>query len=332
MGVIKFIDLFAGIGGLRQGMENQGFECVFSSEFDVHAQKVYKENYGEKPYGDITLIDEKDIPDHNILLADFPCQPFSISGKKKGFEDTRGTLFFDVLRIAAHKKPSVIVLENVKNLIYHDNSNTLTIVVSALEEIGYKVSWRLLNAKDFGVPQNRERIIIVASKYSAFDFDKLETKPLVHLKDFLDKDGDFEYLEPNEYTLLEPEQIKVQKSGLIFCGYLNKNQRKNGVRENTSHLSRSHKQPYRIYSIEGTHPTISSQETSGRFYIYNGENVRKLTLNECIRLMGFNEGFKLLPPTTECYKRIGNSVCVPMIEEIAKQIKIQTFDKLRFIN
>lgn len=318
-----FIDLFAGIGGMRLAFENAGFKCVYTSEWDEHAKKMYELNYGELPDGDITLVDEKSIPDHNVLLAGFPCQPFSISGKKEGFADTRGTLFFDVLRIAQEKRPDILLLENVKHLVHHDSGRTLQVILRSLRELGYKVDWRLLNGKDFGLPQNRERIIIVATRDREFDFDLIETKPSVRLEEVLEKDGDFEYLDPSEYTLIPEEFVKEQKSGLIFVGYRNKKIRVAGVKPGTEHLSRVHKQPNRIYSAKGTHPTIPSQETSGRFFVYHEGKVRKLTLKECYRIMGFPDSFQLVEPIGECYKRVGNSVCVPMIEAIAKEFKEQ---------
>lgn len=320
-----FIDLFCGIGGIRIGMESQGFECVMSCDINVECQKTYKANFNEWPLGDITKISEKDVPDHDILCAGFPCQPFSISGKKKGFEDTRGTLFFDICRIIKEKKPEVVFLENVKHLVHHDHGNTLNVILNKLESLGYKTSWKILNASDFGVPQNRERIIIIGSKKNKFDFSKLHTVPKVRILDFLDKKGDFEYLNPEEYTLLS--EVKQQpSSGLIFAGYRNKSIRKVGVRPGTEHLSRVHKQPNRIYSVYGVHPTLPSQETSGRYFILTEDNrVRKLTLNECWTIMGFPKSYKKVSSAGEQYKQLGNSVCVPMIIEIAKEIKNQFF-------
>lgn len=322
---VTFVDLFCGIGGIRLGMESAGFACVMSSDINVECQRTYFENFGETPQGDITLIDEKNIPDHDILCAGFPCQPFSISGKQKGFDDTRGTLFFEICRIINEKKPSVVFLENVKHLVYHDHGKTLQVILEKLEEMGYVVSWQILNGADFGVPQNRERIIIIASKHGAFQFEKIMTQPRGRLIDFLDHDGDFEYLEPEEYTLLEnPKQQPV--SGLIFAGYRNKSIRKVGVRPGTVHLSRVHKQPNRIYSVYGIHPTLPSQETSGRYFILTEDNrVRKLTLGECWRIMGFPESYKKISSTGEQYRQLGNSVCVPMISAVAEEIKNQFF-------
>jgi DNA (cytosine-5)-methyltransferase 1 len=321
---INFIDLFAGIGGFRQAFEAADFKCVFSSEINEHCQKVYENNFKEAPFPDVAKIDAEKLPTFEILLAGFPCQPFSICGKKKGFEDTRGTLFFDICRIIDIKRPSVVVLENVKHLIHHDSGNTLSTILSTLESLEYTVSYKLLNSKDFGVPQNRERIVIIAHKGGIkFNFSKLKTQPMVKLKDFLDVEGEFEYLNPNEYTILDNHT--VQKTGLIFIGYRNKNIWKKGIRPNTEHLSRVHRQPNRIYSVEGTHPTLPSQESSGRFFIYlpDEDKVRKLTINECYRIMGFSENFQRAASLSEQYKQIGNSVCVPMMKEIALQIKEQ---------
>lgn len=315
-----FIDLFAGIGGFRIPMQDLNGECVFSSEYNYHAQKSYSLNFGEVPYGDITKLDINIIPNHDILTAGFPCQPFSISGKMKGFEDTRGSLIYNVFQIIKLRKPKVVFLENVKHLIHHNKGETLKTILQCLKNLGYKVSWKLLNASNFGVPQNRERIIIIGHKSKVFDFEKLKTKPKTTLKKILDKNVEFEYLnEP--YTILT--EYKTQDSGLIFIGYRNKSIRKAGVRPGTENLSRVHKQPNRIYSSEGLHPALPSQESSGRFWIYDEGKVRKLTINECYKIMGFPKNFIKISNTSELYRQIGNSVCLPMIKELTRQIKIQ---------
>ena len=319
----SFIDLFAGIGGFRFALEELGGKCVFSSEIDADCAKTYASNFGEYPEGDITKIKPEEIPNHDILCAGFPCQPFSISGKMKGFEDTRGTLFFNVLAIIKEKQPRVVFLENVKHLKDHDGKKTLATIIRHMEALGYKTEWHLLNAKDFGLAQNRERIIIIGNKDERFDFTKVPKVKNAVIKDILDKDGDFEYLGPDEYTILPRSQWKEQASGLIFCGYRNKSIRINGTRPNTEHLSRVHKQPNRIYLVDGTHPTIPSQETSGRFWIYDGKKVRKLTLNECFKLQGFPSDFQKISSVGACYNQIGNAVAVPMIKEVGKQILIQ---------
>lgn len=263
-----FVDLFSGIGGFRLGFEQAGFECLLSSEINDYCRDVYKTNFGDYPLGDITQIPLDIIPKHDVLTAGFPCQPFSICGKKKGFADTRGTLFFHICEIIAAKKPKVVLLENVKHLIHHDKGNTLSVIIGALEELGYLVNFKLLNANNFGLPQNRERIIIFATQKKQFNFNQCRlTHEFKKLADYLDKDAEFEFLNPEEYTLIENPVLQKQ-SGLIFVGYRNKSIWKTGIRENTEHLSRVHRQPNRIYSILGTHPTLPSQESSGRFFIY----------------------------------------------------------------
>jgi len=318
---LKFIDLFAGIGGFRIAFEKEGYECVFSSEIDEKCCKVYFDNFGEFPFGDITNISSINIPDFDVLVAGFPCQPFSISGKKLGFKDTRGSLFFEICRIIQEKSPSVVLLENVKHMIHHDKGRTLRVILNSLIELGYKVDYEILNSKDFGVPQNRERIFILGSKKGYFNFKKLRKKPTPKLREFLIKNGDYEILKKSDYTMIK--EPRIQKSGLIFVGYRNKNTWKVGVRPNTEHLSRIHRQPNRIYSIEGVHPTIPSQEPSGRFFIYDPDKniVRKLTLNECYIIMGFPETFIKYSSPGISYNQIGNSVCVPLCKEIAYLIK-----------
>ncbi len=270
-----FIDLFAGIGGFRIPLQELNGKCVFTSEFNPYAQKSYQLNFGEMPEGDITKLDISKIPSHDVLTAGFPCQPFSISGKMKGFDDTRGTLIYNVFQIIEKHQPKVVFLENVKHLMHHNKGETFKTILKHLEELDYQVSWKLLNASAFGVPQNRERVIIIGCKNKQFDFRKVQTQPKRILKDFLDKEANFEYLnEP--YTLLT--DFKKQDSGLIFIGYRNKKIRIAGVRPGTENLSRVHKQPNRIYSIEGLHPALPSQETSGRFLIYDGQQVRKITI------------------------------------------------------
>ena len=322
---LKFIDLFAGIGGFRLALESLNLCCVFSSEWDKPAQDTYQNNFNETPFGDITKIDSTQIPDHDILCAGFPCQSFSISGKQLGFKDQRGMLFLEILRIAKAKKPKVIFLENVSNLKQHDNGKTFQTIKKLLTDANYFVEEKIFNAKDFGLAQSRSRIIIVASLNKPFDFGKIKVaKKAIVLKDIIDESCQ-DSLEPTEYTILDPKLWKKQKSGLIFCGYRNKELRKNGTRPNTEHLSRVHKQPNRIYHVNGTHPTLSSQELSGRFFIYDGTNVRKLTIKECYKLQGFPSSYLINPTRSEAYRQIGNSVPIKLIRAVAKQIIAQFF-------
>lgn len=319
--LFTFIDLFAGIGGFRLALQNLGGECLFSSEWNIPAARTYAANFGDYPYGDITKEEVKlAIPKYfDVLCAGFPCQPFSISGRMKGFEDTRGTLIYEVFDVIRIHQPKVVFLENVKHLQHHNSGQTLEVILRSLEELGYYVRWEVLNASNFGVPQNRERIIIIASKGKAFDFAPLlSVKDSPILKAFLDKDeGQFSFLD-EPYTLID-SPIR-QKSGLIFCGYRNKSIRKVGVREGSEHLSRVHKQPNRIYSSMGVHPALPSQETSGRFFIYDEGAVRRLTIAECFRIMGFPDEYKRISILSDQYRQIGNSVCVPMIQAIGNEI------------
>jgi DNA (cytosine-5)-methyltransferase 1 len=316
-------------------MEQAGFTCLFSGEIHPHACKMYEANFGENPYCDLTKLDPTTLPNFDVLCAGFPCQAFSKAGKQLGFNDIRGTLFFDVCRIIECKKPSVVFLENVKNLLKHDYGNTFKTIVNKLEELNYTVSYQVLNAKDFGVPQNRERTIIIATnntitsiskKKKIFDFKWLDTKSVRHINDILEPNYTGSYLFPDEYTIISNAK-KQATSGLIFNGYRNKNMRIKGVLPGTENLSRSHKQPNRIYSAEGTHPTLSSQESSGRYFIYlpTKNQVRKLTMLECFRLMGFPDDFIKIGSISNLYNRLGNSICIPMVYSVSKAIKKNYF-------
>jgi len=316
-----FIDLFAGIGGIRLGLEAAGMRCVFSSEIDPAARAAYRATFGDEPEGDIKSIDASSVPDHDLLAAGFPCQSFSISGRQGGFSDARGTLFFEILRIAKEKRPSVLLLENVKHIIHHDGGRTFRIILASLEECGYRPSWEILNAADFGVSQNRERVAIVCDlRGRDFDFSALRRTPRIPLRDILDDEGDFEWLDPSEYTLID--QRPTTAAGLIFAGHRNKAIRKAGVRPGTEHLSRVHKQPNRIYDSSGVHPTLSAGESSGRYFVLHKGRVRRLTMDECYRLMGF-PAMRRVGPVTAQYRQVGNSVCVPMFTELGREVRRQ---------
>lgn len=321
MAVATFADIFAGIGGFRIALEQAGLYCLYSCEINEECRQIYAQNFGETPDTDISEVDFDRIPDINIVTAGFPCQPFSICGKRKGFADKRGTIFFYICELIKIKQPEVIILENVKHLLHVEKGSNFRVMINALESLDYFVSHQILNAKDFGLPQNRERVFIVASKYKPFDFSKIERIPGIRvLKDFLCDRGNFEYLDPSEYTLIE--NPKKQDSGLIFVGYRNKSIWKTGIRPNTEHLSRVHRQPNRIYSVEGVHPTLPSQESSGRFFIYLPEEdrVRKLTIQECYRIMGFPENFKRSHSLSASYKQIGNSVATAVVRQLIEAI------------
>lgn len=314
---LTFIDLCAGIGGFHLALKDN-FECIYSNEINKKCRETYFDNFKIIPTEDLLKININEVPNHNLLCAGFPCQPFSISGKQLGFLDPRGNIFFRILEVIKQKNPETIFLENVKNLISHNSGKTLKIIIELLEEQGYYVNYKILNSNQFGLPQNRERIIIIGNKFKNFDFNKVKNKKECFLKDFLDVEIKHKYLNNEEFTLINKNKLKIQKSGLIFCGFLNKNFRK--LDNININLSRVHKQPNRIYSFEGIHPTISSQEVSGRYYIYDGVGVRKLTIDECYKIMGFPKLFIKNKEISNAYKQIGNSVCIPMIQEVGKEI------------
>lgn len=309
---MKFIDLFAGIGGFRQALEFYGAECVFSSEKDRYAIETYEANYGEKPSGDITKIKNEDIPNHDILCAGFPCQPFSISGNQKGFDDDRGIHFFEIHRIAQYHKPSILFLENVANLKRHNDSKTIELMKKMLEELGYIVNMKILNASDYNVPQSRKRIYFVCfnkEKLPIYNFEY--PKPIectTFLKDVLEEDEKTEayriirddiVFKDIEITECEPKPIRI--------GTINKGG-----------------QGDRIYSPLGHAITLSAEgggsgAKTGAYFI-NGY-VRKLSPRECARVQGFPENFIIAKKTNQAYKQFGNSVAVPVLIKIVGQIK-----------
>ena len=277
---------------------------VFSSELDKNAQKTYALNYKEVPHGDITLIDEKDIPAHDIVLAGFPCQAFSIAGYRKGFEDTRGTLFFDVARIAKHHKPKVLFLENVKGFVGHDKGNTFRIVKETLEELGYKVFSEVLNSKDYGVAQNRERIYIVAFLDKTVEFKFPKKKKLTNtIHNYLEESVDEKYYYNNK-PLYEKIKDDIVSEDTVYQW------RRQYVRENKNRVC----------------PTLTANMGTGGHnvpIIKDKKGIRKLTPRECANFQGFHEKFLFPKDLAEShrYKQVGNSVTVTVIEAIAQEIK-----------
>jgi DNA (cytosine-5)-methyltransferase 1 len=324
MATLRFLDLFAGIGGFHQAIRRvfSSAECVTASDIDSAARTSYVTNYAVEPVGDIRTIE--DVPSFSLLCGGFPCQAFSAAGKKQAFADPRGTLFFEILRLIDLHSPSTLLLENVANLLSIEKGAVFALMREELLQRGYHVSYAVLSPNQFGVPQNRERIYIVASKTIQFSFESLiARKSTCSLRSILDPEAS-DYLDPSSYVLLPETLVKTQrKSGLRFCGYLKGTIRKTGVRENTEHLSRTHKQTMRIHSVDGTQPTLAASETSGRYHIYDGVGVRRLTLPECYRLMDFPSDFKMHPVKGTAYKQIGNSVCVKVVEEVLREMKRQ---------
>ncbi len=296
-----FIDLFAGIGGIRRPFQELGGKCVFSSEIDKFAIQTYEANWNETPSGDITKIDEKEIPKFDILLAGFPCQAFSIAGKRKGFSDTRGTMFFEVERILEYHKPKCFMLENVKGLLNHDKGKTFKTMLDILEKkLKYKVYYKVLNAKDFGVPQNRERIIIVGFKNHNIKFKFPEPTHIpTRVGDILEKNVDSKYTISDKIWASHQRRKKEHQAKGNGFGYSLFNENS----EYTSTLSAR-------YYKDGSEILIEQKN----------KNPRKLTPREAARLQGFPDDFKIVVSDTQSYKQFGNSVPTRMIEAVANNI------------
>lgn len=302
--MVKIVDLFAGIGGIRLGFE-QAFgsvDCVFTSEINKFANMTYKANFGDDYiFGDITKISENDVPDHDILLAGFPCQPFSQAGLKKGFTDTRGTLFFDIERILLAKQPKAFLLENVKQLKGHNKGETFKTIIDHLNNAGYKVFYEILKARDFGIPQNRERIYIVGflDHNINFEFPKPTNLP-TRVGDILDDIVD------EKYTI----------SDKLWTGH---KRRKELNTLNGKGFG------YGLFNKESAYTnTISARyykDGSEILIEQEGKNPRKLTPREAARLQGFPEGYIIPVSDAQAYKQFGNSVAVPVIKAIAMQIQ-----------
>ena len=317
--MFRFIDLFAGIGGMRIAFERNGGKCVYSSEWNKYSGETYKANFGEEPDGDITKVEASAIPEHDILVAGFPCQPFSIAGVSKknslgratGFEDkTQGTLFFDVCRILKEKRPSAFMLENVKNLKSHDKGNTYRVIREALDELDYEVFDDIIDGQAF-VPQHRERIIIVGfdrkryGKDIKFSFDITPVEPKPTVKDILeDNVGDKYTLTDKLWNYLQAYAQKHKEAGNGFG--------------------------YGIAPLDGVSRTLSARyykDGSEILIAQEGKNPRRLTPRECARLQGFPDDFKIVVSDTQAYKQFGNSVVVPLMTNIAGLI-VKKLDEL----
>ena len=307
---IKVIDLFAGIGGFHLALSSFGADIIYASEWDKDATKIYTENFGLIPEGDITKIDEKTIPDHDILCAGFPCQAFSISGNRKGFEDNRGTLFFDVARIAKEKQPKILFLENVKNLATHDNRNTFNVIKSVLDSIGYDVYSDVLDSAEYGSAQSRKRLYIVCFRKDmsirSFEFPKPK-KNHKYVKDIIcDLDVD-KYIVHRNDVIIEKDDSNISCAEKpIRIGIVNKGG-----------------QGERIYSPKGKAITLSAYGGGAGaktgLYRINGK-IRRLSPRECARLQGFPDEFKIAEKDTVAYKQFGNAVTVDVAYKVACQV------------
>lgn len=309
---LKFIDLFCGLGGFRIALEKQNCKCVFSSDIDEAVAKVYETNYGEYPSGDITKIDAKDIPDFDILCGGFPCQSFSIAGKRLGFDDARGTMFFEVARILKEKKPKAFMLENVKGLTNHDGGKTLQTILDILDDLGYEVIYRVINSAEYGIPQSRERWYCVGIRKDLNvnirekenEIFPTEQLLLYSLDDVIDDLNEYK-----DYTISDIAKSNIEK-------YLFK------VKDKTSKYTLAYEiRPSRCqFKSNGISPCLTAKMGTG------GNNVpvvvelnRKLTEKECLKLMGYPDDYKI-GKGSQAYKQIGNSVIVPILSSIAENL------------
>ena len=303
-----FIDLFAGIGGMRLAFEKSGGKCVFSSEWNKFSQQTYEANFGEIPDGDITKIKESDIPDHDILVGGFPCQPFSIAGVSKknslnrphGFEDeTQGTLFFDICRIIKAKKPKAFLLENVKNLQSHDKGKTFKVILKALrEDLGYDVHYKIIDAKSV-VPQHRERMFIVGFlRPMDFKFPEIQDKHLT-VQDILENKVD------KKYTLTDGTWAALQRHAA------NSKLKGNGFGYGMTNLNGISRTLSARYYKDGAEVLIPQKQN---------KKPRRLTPRECARIMGFPESFKIIVSDSQAYRQFGNALVVPLVTKIAQAV------------
>lgn len=327
----KMIDLFAGIGGIRIAFENNGVVCVGSSEIDPSARDTYANNFGEIPLGDVTKIKSNDLPDFDILSAGFPCQPFSIGGLRRGFEDTRGTLFFEVARIISDRKPKAFLLENVAGLVSHDKGKTLEKIEECLTELGYIISWKLMNAKDYGVPQNRNRWYCIGfrkdlnvkfeDKESNGDFVAAYRFPRKHkleysLKDIISRNDD------EAYKISDIASRNINK----FIDEFKESNRYNA----DEILIANDIRPSRCgFRNDGISPCLTAKMGTGgnNVPVFVNEN-RKLTEKECLKIMSFPDWYKIRKGAMSSYKQIGNSVVVGIIDKLAVEM-IRVLEKAR---
>jgi len=305
----NFIDLFSGIGGFRIAFESVGATCLFSADIDKHACETYKKNFGDYPLCDVSKVKANELPNFDILCAGFPCQPFSLAGERKGFDDTRGTLFFDIERIIQEKQPKAFILENVKGLLNHDKGQTLKIILKTLKsKLNYNVFYKVLNSKDYGVPQNRERIYIIGFKEHNINFkfpDKIKKK--VDLSSIRDNSL-------NECNISDIAKSNIEK-------YLKLHKKYEEIKSNSLLLAYEIRKSRCSFRFDNLSPTLTAKMGTG------GNNVpifvnemRKFTTREYLRIQGFPESYKITANTAQSYKQIENSISVPVVKLLAKEI------------
>lgn len=302
MDKLKYIDLFAGIGGIRLGFDDENTECVFSSEWDKFAQQTYEANFREKPAGDIKQIKASDIPNHDVLLGGFPCQPFSNIGKRNGFSDeNQGTLFFDILRILQYHQPSMFLLENVPGILTIDGGKTFEVIMESLENAGYNVFYDVLDAKNFGLAQNRKRVIFVGFHkglgIDEFIFPKGNNLPNQYAKDIIEKDAD-----PVRYSISK----NLQKNYLVKKD----DGRPQIIDENSE---------FQVKTLVSTYHKI--QRLTGTFVRGGETGLRLMSELECKRIMGFPDDYIIPVSRTQMYRQMGNSVAIPVIKEVSNEMK-----------
>ena len=308
----RFIDLFCGLGGFRIAMEKIGGKCIFSSDNNIEVCKVYEENFGDNPYSDITEVSENDIPQFDVLCAGFPCQPFSIAGKRMGFNDSRGTMFFEVARIIKHHKPKIAFLENVSGIVSHDSGRTIKVITNTLEELGYVVNTKVMNAKDYGIPQNRNRWYCVAIRKDIYN-KKFEFPEKCDLKYTLN-----DIIENKKISDYNSTETAINNISKFIDNFKNSDRynKNNFIIANEIRASKCN------FRSDGISPCLTAKMGTG------GNNIpvvvelkRKLTEKECLKIMGYPDDYKIRPNNMQSYKQIGNSVVVPLISEIAKKIE-----------
>lgn len=296
VGPLRFIDMFCGIGGFHYALSKIGAKCVFACDIDEESRRTYHANFGVQPAGDITTIDAAEIPEHDIFCAGFPCQPFSIIGDRAGFDDSRGTLFFDIARILKEKKPAAVIMENVRQLATHNDGRTLKRIVKTLEKIGYQVKHKILDARNFGLPQKRERVIIVAMlDMGEFDFpaQSIKMRPLSDI------------LEPDKNV---PKRYYASSA----------------IREKRRRKHRAKISPAIWHENKGgnisSHPFSCALRAGASYNYLLVDGKRRLTPREMLRLQGFPDKFNIVCGDSQTRKQVGNAVPVPIIESVAQEV------------
>jgi DNA (cytosine-5)-methyltransferase 1 len=315
-------DLFCGVGMNSVAFRRAGLEPVFAADIDPAAREVYQDNLGLISGGDLALVDPRDVPDHDVCVASPPCQPYATPGERKGLQDGRSGTLYPLLRFVAAKRPRVVVVENVAEMA---TGAAFRLLSNGLRGLGYRVTWRVLKACDFGAAQTRERLFVVASRGRRFDFDALEPGTPGCILDFLDPAVDEGWLGPHEYELLETP--RVQPSGVVFAGYMHGPTRRK--LDGDPAVAWTHECWRQVHAAVGMGPTLTAHSNT-RYLVLVGGRVRRITLDECRRLMGLPEGFRLGDRgVEETMRLLGNGVYVPLVSKLAAEVRRQLLDGTR---